>query len=46
MFKILKGLLLLRVTLQSCKIVLKNKIHIGNTIACYKAKVIIQGFEQ
>ena len=32
-FKILKGLLLLGVNLQSCKIVLRNKIHTNNTIA-------------
>jgi len=45
-FKILKGLLLLGVNLQSCKIVLRNKMHINNTIAYYKARVIIRGFEQ
>ena len=45
-FKILKGLPLLKVTPRSCKIVLKNKMHTDNTIARYKAKVIIRGFEQ
>ena len=45
-FKILKGPLLLGVTLQSCKIVLRNKMHTDNTIARYKARVVIRGFEQ
>jgi len=44
-FKILEGLSLLGVTPRSCKIVLKNKIYTDNTIARYKAKVIICGFE-
>jgi len=45
-FKILKGPLPARVTPRSCKIVLKNKMHTDNTIARYKAKVVVQGFEQ
>ena len=45
-FKILEGLPLLRVTPRSYKIVLRNKMHTDNTIARYKAKVIIRGFEQ
>ena len=45
-FKILKGPLLARVTPRSYKIVLKNKMHTNNTIARYKAKVIIRGFKQ
>ena len=44
-FKILEGLSLLGVTPRSCKIVLRNKIYIDNTIARYKARVIIRGFE-
>jgi hypothetical protein len=46
MFKILKRPLLARVTPRSYKIVLKNKMHTNNTIARYKAKVIIRGFKQ
>jgi len=46
MFKILKGLLLAGITPQLYKIVLRNKMHIDNTIARYKAKVIIREFEQ
>ena len=45
-FKILEGPPPLRVTPRSYKIVLKNKIYTDNTIARYKAKVIIQGFKQ
>jgi len=45
-FKILKGPLPARVTLRSYKIVLRNKMHTDNTIARYKAKVIVQGFKQ
>jgi hypothetical protein len=45
-FKILKGLLPPRVTLQSCKIVLRNKMHTDNIIARYKARVIVRGFKQ
>jgi len=41
MFKILKGLLLLGVNPQSYKIILRNKMHTDNTIAYYKARVII-----
>ena len=45
-FKILKRLSPLRVTPRSYKIVLRNKMHTDNTIARYKAKVIIRGFKQ
>jgi hypothetical protein len=45
-FKILKGPLLAKVTPRSCKIVLRNKMHTNNTIARYKAKVIVRGFKQ
>ena len=45
-FKILKGPLPARVTPQSCKIVLRNKMHTDNTIARYKAKVVVRGFKQ
>jgi len=46
MFKILKGPPLARVTPRSCKIVLRNKMHTDNTIARYKAKVVVRGFKQ
>jgi len=45
-FKILKGPPPAGVTPRSYKIVLRNKMHINNTIARYKAKVIIRKFEQ
>ena len=45
-FKILKGPPLAKVTPRSCKIVLRNKMHTDNTIARYKARVIVRGFEQ
>jgi len=45
MFKILKGPLPAKITPQLYKIILRNKMHTNNTIAHYKAKVIIQGFE-
>jgi hypothetical protein len=45
-FKILKGPLPARVTPRSCKIVLRNKMHTNNTIARYKAKVVVRGFKQ
>ena len=45
-FKILKGPPPARVTPRSCKIVLRNKMHIDNTIARHKAKVVIRRFEQ
>ena len=45
-FKILKGPPPARVTPRSCKIVLRNKMHTDNTIARYKARVVVRGFEQ
>jgi len=45
-FKILKGPLPARVTPRSYKIVLKNKMHINNTITRHKARVIVRGFKQ
>ena len=46
MFKILKGPPLAGVTPRSYKIVLRNKMHINNTIARYKARVVVRGFKQ
>jgi len=34
------------VTPRFCKIVLRNKMYTDNTIARYKAKVVVRGFEQ
>jgi len=45
-FKILEGPPPLGVTPRSCKIVLRNKMHTDNTIARYKARVVVRGFEQ
>jgi len=45
-FKILKGPLLAGITPRLYKIVLRNKMHTDNTIARYKAKVVVRGFKQ
>jgi hypothetical protein len=44
-FKILKGPPPPGITPRSCKIVLKDKLHIDSTVACKKARVVLRGFE-
>jgi hypothetical protein len=45
-FKILKGPLPPGITPRSCKILLKDKLYIDNTVARKKARVVLRGFEQ
>ena len=45
-FKILKGLPPLGITLQSYKIILKDKLYIDSIVARKKTRVILRGFEQ